>query len=393
MVGKSVSIIGAGPAGLIAAETLAKNGAHVTVYDRMPTPARKLLIAGRGGLNLTHSEPLEIFLTRYGTEADWLAPSIHSFTPSNLRAWCESLGQETFVGSSGRVFPTSMKAVELLRAWLARLETLGVRYLPRHRWLGWKGDALHFRTDAGEDIFATPDATVLALGGASWPRLGSDGAWTSILEAEGIPTTPLRAANSGFCVEWSEYFRERFAGEPLKPVEITHHGASRQGEAMMTANGIEGGVIYALSRSIRSAIECDGTAQIQLDLRPNIAASALAAKFPERKKGESQSNYLRKCGLSPLVIALLREEPATLAAMLKATPLTLTATAGIERAISSAGGIPRSALTDDFMLRAKPGIFAAGEMLDWEAPTGGYLLQACYSTGIAAAHGVLRYLR
>jgi uncharacterized flavoprotein (TIGR03862 family) len=398
-----IAIIGAGPAGLIAAEQLATAGCRVHVYDRMPTPGRKLLIAGHGGLNLTHSEPLEIFLTRYGPAQHWLEPSIRAFPPQALRAWCEGLGEETFIGSSGRVFPRRMKAAPLLRAWMQRLQTLGVTYHPRHRWVGWNHQTLTFATDAGETIHASPAATLLALGGASWPRLGSDAAWVPLLAQAGVEMQPFQPANGGFCVPWSGYFRDRFAGKPLKPVAVSHGDATRQGEAMITSQGLEGGVIYALSASIRSAIMAQGRAVIQLDLRPGMAMDALAQKLRTPRGGKSLSRHLRGAGFSPLTVALLREAiPAeqlatasaeALAGWLKSLPLTLTATAGIARAISSAGGITHTAVDEHFMLRDLPGVFVAGEMLDWEAPTGGYLLQACFSTGIAAAKGMRHYTK
>lgn len=399
---KTIAIIGAGPAGLMAAEVLATAGHAVTVYDRMPSPARKFLIAGRGGLNLTHSEPLDKFLTRYGTAADWLSPSIQAFPPEALRAWCEELGEETFVGSSGRVFPRSMKAVGLLRAWLKRLEKLGVQYAPRHTWQGWEGNVLRFTNAQQQEVLVHPDAVLLALGGASWPRLGSDGAWARILAAEGIGTSMLRPSNGGFTVPWSDYFVQHFAGTPLKPVSITHGEVTRQGEAMVTAQGIEGGVIYALSARLRDAIEAERNTLVTLDLRPNMTVDALTQKLSIPRANKSLSTYLRRAGFSPMAVALLREvtppeelaraTPAALAARLKALPLILTGTTGIARAISSAGGVMRYAVTDDFMLRSKPGMFIAGEMLDWEAPTGGYLLQGCFSTAVAAAQGMLRYL-
>lgn len=397
---RTIAIIGAGPSGLMAAEILAGAGHHVTLYDRMPSPARKFLIAGRGGLNLTHSEPLDAFIPRYGPAANWLAPSIRRFTPEHLRAWCEGLGIETFVGSSGRVFPTSMKAVPLLRAWLKRLERLGVQFAPRHRWLGWQGDALWFADADNNAVYVHADATLLALGGASWPRLGSDGAWTSILAAQGIAISPLRPANCGFTTPWSDYLRERFQGQPLKPVTITHDGISRQGEAMITKHGIEGGVIYALSSAIREAIALHGSTIITLDLRPTMTLAALAQKLSTRAN-KSLPSFLRSHGFSPLAIALLHElTPAdtlktihaeTLAAQLKALPLTLTGTSSIERAISSAGGILQHEVNDAFMLHKIPGVFVAGEMLDWEAPTGGYLLQASFSTAVTAALGMMRH--
>jgi uncharacterized flavoprotein (TIGR03862 family) len=394
---RTIAIIGAGPSALIAAEVLAAAGHAVSLYDRMPSPARKFLIAGRGGLNLTHSEPLDIFLSRYGEAAEWLAPAIRAFPPDTLRSWCEGLGEQTFVGSSGRVFPRSMKAVTLLRAWLRRLEQLGVHYMPRHTWLGWEGNALRFAT-VGGDVFITADATLLALGGASWPRLGSDGSWVGILEAQGVSIRPLQPANCGFTLEWSDYFRGRFAGQPLKSIAVTHAGNTRRGEAMVTERGIEGGVIYALSSPIREAIARDGQTTITIDLRPGMSGEALRNKLAMRGN-KSLSSFLRSANFSPLAVALLRETMPleeiadNLAAILKALPLTLHGTSGIGRAISTAGGIARAALDDAFMLRSKPGVFAAGEMLDWEAPTGGYLLQGCFSTGVAAAQGMIQYLQ
>ncbi len=397
----TIAIIGAGPAGLIAAERLAEAGCRVALYDRMPTPARKLLIAGRGGLNLTHSEPLDMLLTRYGASVQFLAPAIRAFPPDALRAWCEGLGIETFIGSSSRVFPRSMKAVPLLRAWIDRLEALGVVYYAQHRWCGWLNDALAFVDAAGEAVLVKADATLLALGGASWPRLGSDGAWVELLAARGVAIAPLRPANCGFIAPWSAHFSERFAGQPLKPVAITHRGITRQGEAMMTARGIEGGVIYALSAALREAIAAEGSTSITLDLRPAMSIEALAKKLAARGN-KSLSSYLKSAGFSALDVALLYEttsrdalaamDAPALAARLKALPLTLTGTAEITRAISSAGGITWPELTVDFGIARLPGVFAAGEMLDWEAPTGGYLLQACFSTGIAAAAGMMKYV-
>jgi uncharacterized flavoprotein (TIGR03862 family) len=397
-----VAIIGAGPCGLMAAEHLAKAGLRVTVYDRMASPARKFLIAGRGGLNLTHSEPLQTFLTRYGEAADWLAPAIHAFPPDALRAWCASLGEPTFVGSSGRVFPQQMKAVQLLRAWLKRLESLGVQYAPRHSWQGWQQGALHFTNVHGQDVLVRPHATLLALGGASWPRLGSDGGWVLIMQAAGVQVASLRPANMGMQVEWSEHMRTRFAGTPLKPLAVTHAGVRRQGEAILTAQGIEGGVIYALSAALRRAIETSGSAEVLLDLRPDMSLSDMTKKLSRPRGNRSLGGFLRACGYSPLAISLLYEcvpaaqlahaTPAELAQHFKALPLTLSGICGLERAISSAGGIMRSELNEQWMLRALPGTFAAGEMLDWEAPTGGYLLQACFSTAIAAAHSIQDYV-
>jgi uncharacterized flavoprotein (TIGR03862 family) len=393
----AVAVVGAGPAGLAAAEVLAEAGLAVTVYERMPSAGRKLLIAGRGGLNLTHSEALDGFLARYHP-AEPVTAAVRAYPPEALRAWCEGLGQETFVGSSGRVFPRALKASPLLRAWLARLEALGVRLLTRHRWTGFAGDALAFETpDGPREVRA--DAAVLALGGASWPRLGSDGAWTGALAEAGVPLAPFAPANVGFRVAWSEPFRARQAGAPLKRVAATFAGRTVRGEALIDAEGIEGGVIYALSRPLREAIAAEGGATLCLDLRPDLTEAALAARIVGARRGQSLSTTLRKAGLSPVAIGLLREaeDPlptgAALAARIKAVPLRLLAPAPLARAISTAGGVRAEALDARLMLRARPGVFVAGEMLDWEAPTGGYLLQGAFATGRAVAAGVLDHLR
>ncbi|WP_439634311.1 TIGR03862 family flavoprotein [Glycocaulis sp.] len=390
-----IAIIGAGPAGLIAAEKLASEGFAVDVYERMPSVARKFLMAGRGGLNLTHSESLGAFLERYGAAREWLEPAIRAFSPSELTAWCEGLGQAVFTGSSGRIFPKSMKASPLLRAWLARLDALGVNIHTRHTWRGFDG-AGRFLI-AGPDGLERPiepDAVILALGGASWPRLGSRGDWTEWLKERGVEITPFTPSNAGFNVRWSAVFTERFAGEPLKTASFTHQGRTIRGEAMITAYGMEGGAIYALSASLRAAIETEGRAVLTLDLAPDISEGALAKRLGAAKPGQSLSNTLRKqARLSPLSAALLREagevprEPQALAARIKALPITLTGMQGLDRAISSAGGIARGSVDERFMLKALPGVFVAGEMLDWEAPTGGYLLQACFASGVAAARG------
>jgi uncharacterized flavoprotein (TIGR03862 family) len=401
--GPHIAIIGAGPSGLMAAEILAKAGCRVSVYDQMPSPARKFLIAGRGGLNLTHSEPLETFIPRYREAADWLAPAIRALPPDALRAWCEGLGQETFIGSSGRIFPKSMKAAPLLRAWLKRLDSLGVVAEWRHRWLGWEGSALLFtHTATDEPVRIHADATLLALGGASWPRLGSDGGWVEMLQAHGVAPSPFRPSNCGFIVPWSDHFKTRFAGQPLKNITIMFEGKTYQGEAMITQNGIEGGVIYALSASLRDLIDAHGQAVIHMDLRPSVNIQTLLRKLQKPRGSKSFSRFLQGVGFSTVAIGLLRELTPTehfktdnmsgLAASIKALPLTLTATSGIQKAISSAGGIAREALDADYMLHNSPGVFAAGEMLNWEAPTGGYLLQGCFSTAHAAAHGILRYV-
>ena len=390
---QTIAVIGAGPAGLMTADILSAAGLKVTVYDRMPSVARKLLIAGRGGLNLTHSEPLDRLKTRYGAAAARLAPIIDAFPPQALIAWAEALGQPTFVGSSGRVFPETLKASPLLRAWLARLKAQGVEIKTRHDWQGW--------TEAGNLIFANgtakADATILALGGASWPRLGSNGAWVDILAKQGVPITPLRPANMGFTVAWSDPFR-RFEGEPLKGIALTFNGCTVRGEAMITKTGIEGGALYALSADLREAIAGQGTATPTIDLRPDITQADLTAKLSRPRGSDSLSNFLRKAiNLAPVAINLLREthgtpaaDAAALAAQIKAAPIRLTGTQPIDRAISTAGGIKLEALDEDLMLRALPNVYAVGEMLDWEAPTGGYLLQATFATAATAARAILR---
>ena len=397
----TIAVIGAGPAGLMAAQVLAEAGQSVTVYDRMPSVGRKFLMAGRGGLNLTHSEDLEAFLQRYGPQATRLTPLIEAFPPAALTAWAEGLGQETFIGSSGRVFPKTLKASPLLRAWLGRLRELGVEVRPRHDWIGWdaKG-ALRFRTPDGE-ITALPDATVLALGGASWPKLGSTGAWADLLTAEGVTVSPLKPANGGFDVAWSDIVRERFAGRPLKGVAVTFGRTRLRGEAMVTRHGLEGGVIYALSAALRDAIGKDGSAKLWIDLRPDATADQLTARIAQQPANQSVANRLRKAlHLTPLETNLLREahgkdlpsDPAALAQAIKGAPLTLVGMRPIARAISTAGGVAFEAMNEHLMLIARPGVFAAGEMLDWEAPTGGYLLQASFATGVAAARGALNWL-
>lgn len=381
----------------MAAEVLSGAGCTVTVYDRMPSPARKLLIAGRGGLNLTHSEPLARFVARYGAAAQRLKPIIEEFPPQALVAWAEGLGQPTFVGTSGRIFPKSLKASPLLRAWLARLAKQGVVLKTRHDWQGWDGTgALVFKHE-GESVRVSPQATVLALGGASWPRLGSTGAWASVLRQRGVDVNPFKPANCGFTVDWSEPFR-RFAGEPLKGIAITFDGATVRGEAMITVKGVEGGAIYALSATLRDGIEREGRATLTLDLRPEMREADLEARLARPRGGDSLANFLRKTlALAPVAINLLREthgaalahDPHTLAHQIKALPLTLTGAAPIDRAISTAGGIALDALDENLMLRALPNVYAVGEMIDWEAPTGGYLLQATFATAVHAARAIV----
>ena len=400
-----VAIIGAGPAGLMAAEVLAQGGGRVTVYDAMPSVGRKFLMAGRGGLNLTHSEPLPAFLARYRAAMPQLAPAIEAFPPDALREWCEALGQPTFVGSSGRIFPSALKASPLLRAWLRRLGAMGVQFSLRHRWSGWDGNGhLLFQTPEGQNA-VDARATVLALGGASWPRLGSDGRWVAALGAKGVKLSPLKPANCGFTVAWSDIFRDRFEGQPLKGIELSFGAHSVRGEAMITRNGIEGGAIYALSAELRDAILSSGQATLHIALRPDLKTRDLVARLTAPRGKQTFSNWLRKAAqLSPVAIGLLQESaissgvalaslsPENLAARINTVPIHLTGIAGIARAISTAGGIAFEELDAGFMIRRLPGVFAAGEMLDWEAPTGGYLLQACFATGAAAGRGALKWL-
>lgn len=387
-----IAVVGGGPAGLIAAECLAQAGLAVSVFDRMPSVGRKFQLAGRGGLNLTHSEPLSRFLGRYGPARPALAPAVEAWPPDALRAWCAGLGQDTFVGSSGRVFPRAFKATPLLRVWLVRLAGLGVRVHAGHRLVGWdEASALRFATATGEVRVCPPAATVLALGGASWPRLGSDGGWAPLLRERGVTVNPFRPANCGFLHPWSPVFQAH-AGEPLKRIAATFGGETVRGEAVLTADGIEGGVIYALSRPLRDAIDAEGSATLTLDLRPDLDAAALARRLGGH--GQSLANALRRGGLAPAAAGLVREIGGTqpLAERIKALPLRLVGTRPIERAISSAGGIALVELDTGFMLRRLPGVFAVGEMLDWEAPTGGYLLQAAFSTGVAAARAVATWV-
>jgi uncharacterized flavoprotein (TIGR03862 family) len=399
------AIIGAGPAGLMAAETLALGGAAVTVYDAMPSVGRKFLMAGRGGLNLTHSEPLPAFLARYREAEPRLAAAIEAFPPGRLQAWCEALGQPTFVGTSGRIFPKSLKASPLLRAWLRKLDAMGVSFSMRHRWTGWD--------DSGRLLFQTPEgekaveagATVLALGGASWPRLGSDGGWVETVRGKGVGVSPIKPANCGFIVNWSDIFRERFEGAPLKGIALSFAGRGARGDAVITRDGIEGGAVYALSAELRDAILTSGQATLHIALRPDITPDDLIKRLSVPRGKQTLSNWLRKAAaLSPVAIGLLQEAaivssvslaslPAEkLAELINAVPIQLTSIVSIARAISSAGGIAFDELDADFMLRRLPGVFAAGEMLDWEAPTGGYLLQACFATGFAAGKGALQWL-
>ena len=391
-------VIGGGPAGLMAADVLSAAGWAVDLYDAMPSVGRKFLLAGRGGLNLTHSEAYERFVTRFGARAPALRAALDAFTPDDLRAWAASLGVETFVGSSGRVFPTDLKAAPLLRAWLRRLHAQGVRLHSRHRWLGWRdGGALRFATPQGEvSVAAAP--TLLALGGASWARLGSDGAWVPWLQAAGVDVAPLQPSNCGFAVRggWSSYLRERFAGQPVKPVSLTFEGRTQQGEFVLTDDGVEGSLIYAFSAALRDAIARDGQATLHLDLLPQHPLDKVREILHRGLGAKSLASFLKsQFKLSGLKPALLHEvlgagkDPAALAATLKALPLTLVAPRPIDEAISTAGGVCFEGLDASYQLRATPGVWVAGEMLDWEAPTGGYLLTACLATGRAAARGLM----
>ena len=401
----SVAIVGGGPAGLMAAEVLSRAGVQVDLYDAMPSVGRKFLLAGKGGLNITHSEHRDAFLSRYGTRQDRIRPLLERFGPEALCNWIHGLGIETFVGSSGRVFPKEMKAAPLLRAWLHRLRESGVHFHMRHRWLGWRDGALLFMTPEGQKQFST-DAVVLALGGGSWSKLGSDGAWAETLAHHAIRIAPLQPANCGFEVQWSEHFRERYSGSPLKNVVIhvtDAHGIEyqRQGEFVVTAYGIEGSVIYALSAPLRDTISVRGPLTIHLDLLPGRSAERVFDDISHSRGSKSLSTHLRsRLGIEGVKAGLLYEvasreqlhNPRELTTLLKRLPLTLIAPRPLDEAISSAGGVLFEELDEHLMVRSHPGLFCAGEMLDWEAPTGGYLLTACFASGVAAGEGVVRWL-
>ncbi len=396
-----VAIIGGGPAGLMAAEVLADAGVTVTLFEAMPTVGRKLLMAGKSGLNITHAEDQATLLTRYGAAQPHLQKALDAFTAEDLRTWCQGLGIETFVGSSGRVFPKAMKASPLLRAWLARLAEKGVTIHTRHRWLGFDGNSLRFATPDGEKLVIS-DAVLLALGGASWPKLGSDAAWVPWLAEKGVAITPFQPANCGFEVDWSAVFVERFAGAPLKSVTATSAIGTVPGEFVVTRSGIEGSLVYAHAVPLRDALNAGQPAVLDIDLMPGRSLERLAADLSRQPTKLSFSNRLRKgAGLDPVKAALLREcrpeantlDPHALAAAIKSVPIRPKRPSPIADVISSAGGVAFAGMNADFMLTALPGTFVAGEMLDWEAPTGGYLLTACFATGRAAAQGVLDYLR
>ncbi|MCE1238299.1 MAG: TIGR03862 family flavoprotein [Azonexaceae bacterium] len=400
---RQVAIVGGGPAGLMAAEQLAAvDGLQVTVFDAMPSPGRKFLMAGRGGLNITHAEPLPAFVDRYGERSPFIAPLLDAFGPQALREWIHGLGVDTFVGTSGRVFPREMKAAPLLRAWLHRLRGAGVQFRVRHRWLGWRDDgALRFAAPDGEQTL-DPAAVLLALGGGSWARLGSDGAWVSLLGARGLPVRPLQPANCGFNVAWSPHFRERFAGAPVKAVTGACGRLSRQGEFNITAAGIEGGLVYALSAELRDSLARDGRAQLCLDLAPGRSLARLRQELAQPRGRDSLANHLRRrVGIDGVKAGLLREfcppdaltAIDSLAAAIKSLPVPVVSPRPIDEAISSAGGVAFEAVDERLMARQHPGLFFAGEMLDWEAPTGGYLLTACLASGYVAGRGMAAWLR
>ena len=398
-----VAVIGGGPAGLMAAEVLADAGISVHVYDAMPSVGRKFLLAGKGGLNLTHSEALPAFVQRYGARAPRAAAWLDAFSPEALRAWAAQLAVDTFIGSSGRVFPNDLKAAPLLRAWLHRLRERGVVFHMRHRWQGWSEQgALRFVSAQGE-VNVTPRATVLALGGASWPQLGSNGAWVPWLQEAGAQVAPLAPANCGFDVmpAWSDHLRTRFAGAPIKPVVLRFEGFEHQGEFVLSAYGIEGSLVYAASSLIRDAIAAGGRATITLDLLPDHDAERVRREVAHPRGSRSLGSHLKsRLGLEGAKVALLHEllpreviaDAAQLAAAIKSLPITLNAARPIAEAISSAGGVALESLDEHLMLHSRPGVFCAGEMLDWEAPTGGYLLQASMASGRVAAAGTARWL-
>ncbi|MDD2661340.1 MAG: TIGR03862 family flavoprotein [Methylococcales bacterium] len=405
---KTVAVIGGGPAGLMAAEVLIEAGVKVDLYDAMPSVGRKFLMAGKGGMNISNAEPIDKFISRYGVRSAFIEPMLDGFTPQALCEWVRGLGIETFIGSSGRVFPVDMKAAPLLRAWLHRLRSTGVAFHMRHRWLGWFGDettALIFATPEGERKIKA-DAVVLALGGASWPQLGSTGAWAALVAQRGVMLAPLLPTNCGFEVDWSEYFRKRFSGLPLKSVCVSFSNAQgvdirQPGELIVTTTGLEGGLIYSLSALLREEIAKTGFADINIDLLPGKELPLLIARMSQARGKNSMANHLRKSvGIDGVKAGLLREiapaldfeNPERLCSHIKALTVRLIATRPIDEAISSAGGIAFEALDENLMIRSMPGVFCAGEMLDWEAPTGGYLLTACFATGRAAGLGVLASL-
>ena len=401
-----VAVIGGGPAGLMAAEVMARAGVRVSVYEAKPSLGRKFLRAGVGGLNITYDEPFDHFCSRYGDRQSFLRPLLMQFGPAQVRDWALGLGVETFVGSSGKVFPVGMKAAPLLRAWVARLQALGVQFHPRHRWLGWADDhALQFDSPDGLKS-VTADATVLAAGGGSWPKLGSDAAWVPLLQARGVAVVPLQSANSGFDVRWSDYLREKYAGSQLKSIALTftdtHHlTETRRGEMVITRNGVEGSLVYAFSQRLREMVGQKGCATFYLDLMPDRSEPSVVAELTRPRGARSFSSHLQsRLGLGGVKVALLHEvlekaelvDPLRVARVIKALPVTVHEPRPVAEAISTAGGVALDELTAGLMLRKLPGVFVAGEMLDWEAPTGGYLLTACLALGRWAGQGVVEFL-
>jgi uncharacterized flavoprotein (TIGR03862 family) len=398
---KTAAIIGGGPAGLMAAEVLIQQGVRVDVYDAMPSLGIKFLMAGKSGLNLTHSEPFEAFIQRYGKRKAEVATWLSKFTPDDLREWAKALGVETFVGTSGRVFPVGMKASPLLRAWLKRLDEAGVHVHVRHRWVGWDEEhALRFETPSGLQTIRA-DVVILALGGGSWRRLGSDGAWTQWLESAGVKVEAFQPSNCGFDVAWSPFFKEKFDGQPVKSVVLSFGEFHQQGEFIITKEGVEGSLIYAASALMRDEIALNGQSVMELDLAPDKSEAALVEKISKPRGSRTLASHLEKTvGIKGVKAGLLREfvskeafaDVKRLAFFIKRLPMTLSAPRPLDEAISSAGGVSFDALNDRLMLKASPGVFCAGEMLDWEAPTGGYLLTACFASGRWAAHGALDWI-
>ena len=390
-----LAVIGSGPAGLMAAEVAASAGHDVTVFEQHRSPGRKFLLAGRSGLNLTHSESLKRLLERYGPDRPNLEAAVRGFDADAVQRWCRDLGEPILIGSSGRVFPESMRATPLLRAWLGRLDELGVAFRMQHRWTGWSDDQLCFDTPAGP-VSEHFDATVLGCGGPSWPRVGGDGSWRHAVEAVGVGVAPFVAANCGVDIAWSPTMLERHEGEPLKNIAVSVGGGpSQRGDLVVTATGLEGGPVYAVSRRLRSA----DAPTLHIDVVPDLDRSTLTERLVKRRKGATQTAWLRTTGVAPIAISLVRDatanrlpnDVAAMAQLLKAVPLTATGLGSLDRAISSGGGVRFDEVDDALMLRSVPGVFVAGEMLDWEAPTGGYLLQACFSTGVAAAQGAIAW--
>ncbi|QDH17872.1 TIGR03862 family flavoprotein [Swingsia samuiensis] len=391
----NIAIVGGGPTGLFAAEYLSSQGYGVHIFDRMPSVGRKFLMAGRSGLNLTHSEPIDHFIKRYGSAQEWLKKSLYAFTPQQLQQWAEKLGQPCFVGSSGRVFPRSMKASPLLRLWINRLKENSVKIYTKHNFVGWNENALQFATPDGIKTYQA-DATLLALGGASWPRLGSDGQWSSLFKNEVSPFLPT---NCGFKTSWSDHFLSQHEGAILHSVELSVNGEKKRGDLTITKRGLEGSAIYALSPRLRDIILTQHCAVLSVDLRPTLPYAQIIQKLKAQRVRESLSNKLRKAlSLDKLSRELIKGATTKnssleeIASVIKKLPIELIATDHITHAISTAGGLKQSALNESFMIHSMPGVFAAGEMLDWEAPTGGYLLQGCFSTGLAAAKGIRDWL-